>query len=96
MEGERPKKVMTITQEYLSMGFKLMPCGKENHHWWYCAKFQKGSVRDKTWVWDEKPQPTGEHRCGHHKCCKSKKAYCHRVGCVNRKPIDDLSDLKDL
>lgn len=85
------------TKEYLAMGFKLMPSGRINHHWFYCAKFQKGSKRDKTWIRDGKNiRPGLRSSKGHHDCCMSKKAYCHKVGCVNRRSIDDLSDLKDL
>lgn len=88
------ERCMTQEKEYIAMGFKLMPSGRINHHWWYCAKFQKGSVKDSTWIWDEPPRAQGEHRYGHHTCCQSKKAYCHRLGCKNRKLIDDYSDLK--
>ena len=83
-------------EEYLAMGFELMPSGRINHHWWYCRKYIKGSTKDKTWIWDEDPQEQGIQRHGHHSCCSSKKAYCHKVGCVNRKLADDLSDLKDI
>lgn len=65
------------------MGLRLCPCGKPNHYKWYCAKFRKGSARDATW----------NRNSMSHDCCRSRKPYCHLVGCRNRKPIDDLSDL---
>lgn len=85
---------MNIQQEYLSMGFMLMPCGKENHHKWYCRKFVKGSARDSTWKWDRGFERVPLH--GFHSCCGSRKAYCHLVGCRNRVELladDDYSDL---
>lgn len=77
------------------MGFKLLPSGRINHHKYYCNKFIKGSVKDKTWIWDEPPQGKGNHRCGHHICCFSKKPYCHLSHCLNKILADDLSDLKE-
>ena len=69
------------------MGFPLMPSGRINHHLWYGRKFGLCSVKDSTW----------NKIKGEHTCCKSQRAYCHKVGCKNRKEIsidDDLSDLK--
>lgn len=77
------------TEEYLGMGFALMPSGKPNHYKWYVNKFRKGSVRDDTW---------NRGAC-HHSCCRSRKPYCHLVGCSNRIELpdcDDLSDLRDI
>lgn len=88
-------KGQTQKQEYLSMGFKLMPSNRINYYLWYCAKFQKGSTEDSTWVW-EKKKGNYIHWPGHHSCCGSRRAYKHKVGCVNVKPIEDLSDLKNL
>jgi hypothetical protein len=87
---------MTQQQEYLKMGFELMPSGRINHHLWYGRKFGHASVRDSTWTWEEGK----EHKigCGFHKCCGSRKAYCHKVGCKNRLSAedDDYSDLKEV
>jgi hypothetical protein len=100
MEEERPKKIITQEQEYLSMGFKLMPSGRINHNLWYIRKFGRSSVKDSTWKYTHVKKWGGiGYKRGEHTCCKSKKAYCHRVGCKNRKELlteDDYSDLKDL
>lgn len=88
----------TQTDEYLSMGFKLMPSGRLNHHLWYGRKFGLSSTKDSSWKWEKGM----EHKAGHgqHICCKSRRAYCHKVGCKNRielsKVLDDLSDLKEV
>lgn len=76
-------------EEYLAMGFELMPSGRVNEHKWYKQKFGRGSVKDTTWS-----------RENHwHSCCMSKRAYRHKLGCKNRKELladDDYSDLKDV
>ncbi len=92
-----PSDRKTQVQEYLDMGFELMPSGRINHHLWYGRKFGLSTMKDSTWRWEKGK----EHKigCGYHSCCRSRKAYCHKVGCVNRREIsaeDDLSDLKDI
>lgn len=84
---------MNQTQEYLAMGFKLLPSGRLNHNLWYGRKFGLSSKKDTTWTRNKKKK--GDQ--GEHSCCGSKRAYCHKTGCKNRREIlgdDDYSDLK--
>jgi hypothetical protein len=92
---------MTQKEEYLQMGFKLLPSGRIDHHLWYGRKFGLSSMKDSTWV-SKAVKKVGKYNTypGYHKCCKSQRSYCHKIGCKNRKDLlddsDDYSDLKEI
>ena len=87
----------TKTQKYIEAGLKLCPSGCLNEY-----QYQKhinggvGTSNDETWIRTGRVKSGKNYRyTGYHKCCKSKRAYRHRVDCEYFDKInsDDLSDL---
>lgn len=88
MTDARPN--MKMEEEYIAMGLEFLPSGQMNEHQYYKRKYGLASVKDSSW----------SKRKRWHRCCKSKRAYRHKMGCKNRIALteieDDLSDLKDI